>query len=80
MLPIRCQIVLTSAENGVVKPFAGCDTSFPLDCAGGFGCYVVDDAVDVADFVYDAVGDFFQNVVWDTSPICRHEVGGCYAS
>ena len=30
MLPIRCQIVLTSAENGVVKPFAGCDTSFPL--------------------------------------------------
>lgn len=31
MLPNRCQFVLTSAANGVVKPFVGCDMSFPLD-------------------------------------------------
>ena len=30
MLPNRCQSVLTSAANGVVKPFVGCDMSFPL--------------------------------------------------
>lgn len=26
MLPNRCQFALASAENGVVKPFVGCDT------------------------------------------------------
>ena len=26
MLPNRCQFALTSAANGVVKPFARCDT------------------------------------------------------
>lgn len=26
MLPNRCQFVLTSATNGVVKPFVRCDT------------------------------------------------------
>ena len=31
MLPNRCQNALTSAANGVVKPFVRRDTSFPLD-------------------------------------------------
>lgn len=55
MLPIRCQIVLTSAENGVVKPFAGCDTSFKFDSRRGFVGDVEQDAVDALDFVCDAL-------------------------
>lgn len=31
MLPNRCQSVLASAANGVVKPFVWYDMSFPLD-------------------------------------------------
>ena len=31
--------------------------SFPFDGGGGFGGDVVDDAVDAADFVDDAIGD-----------------------
>ena len=31
MLPNRCQFALTSAANGVVKPFVRRNTSFPLD-------------------------------------------------
>ena len=57
MLPNRCQFVLTSTINGVVKPFARCNTSFPLNCCGGFGGDVIDEAVDVFDFVYDADRD-----------------------
>lgn len=30
MLPKCCHFTLASAANGVVKPFAGCDMSFPL--------------------------------------------------
>ena len=30
MLPNRCQFAPISATNGVVKPFVGCDMSFPL--------------------------------------------------
>ena len=37
----------------------------PLDRCGWFGRYVVDDAVHVGHFVYDAVGDFLQYIVWD---------------
>lgn len=31
MLPNCCHFALASTKNGVVKPFVGCDMSFPLD-------------------------------------------------
>ena len=54
MLPNRCQFVLTSATNGVVKPFMRCDTSFPLNRRGGFTGDIVNYAVNVGNLVDDA--------------------------
>ena len=55
MLPNRCHSALTSATNGVVKPFVRCDISFPLDGGGGLGGNIVHDAVHVFYFVDDTV-------------------------
>ena len=48
----------------------------PLDCSGGFGGYIVDDAVDMAALVGDAVGDFGEDIVGDSRPIGGHKVVG----
>ena len=51
---------------------------FPLDCCGGFGGYVVDDAVYALDLVYNAHGDLIEHVVGYARPICGHKVGRCH--
>ena len=53
---------------------------FPLDCAGGFGGDVVDNAVDVGTFVCYAVADLCKNVVRYSCPIGCHKVVCGYCS
>src|SRR5215471_5539532 len=50
-------------------------SSLPLDRAGGFGSYVVDDAVDAADFVDDAGGDAAQEFIGERGIVGGHAVG-----
>ncbi len=47
---------------------------FPLDCGGGFGGDVVDDAVDAFDLVDDAVRGARQEVGGETGPVGGHAV------
>ena len=47
---------------------------FPLNRRGRFARNVVHDAVDVVYFVYDAAGDFIQDVVGDSGPVGSHEI------
>ena len=49
---------------------------FPLNRRWWFTGDIVDNAVDVVDFVDDAAGDFIKDVVRDTCPVGSHEVGG----
>ena len=48
---------------------------FPFNRCGWFTGNIVDDAVDVVYFVYDAARDFIEDVVRNAGPISRHEVG-----
>ena len=52
--------------------------SFPLDCCGGFGGYVVDDAVYALDLVDDAHRDLIEHVVGNACPVGSHEVRRWY--
>ena len=47
---------------------------FPFNGCRRFTGNIVDDAVDVVDFVYDAARDFIEDVVRNAGPISRHEV------
>ena len=47
----------------------------PFNSAGGFGAYVVDDAVDTFNLVNDAVGESAQEIVGEVSPVGGHPIG-----
>lgn len=49
---------------------------FPLDGSRRLGGDVVDDTVDVIDFVDDAVRDTLQHIPWDACPVGCHTVNG----
>lgn len=66
-----------SPKSLVNTGFFGFFNLFPLDCCGGFGGYVVDDAVYALDLVYDTHGDFIEHVIGNACPVGSHEVGRC---
>src|SRR5882672_142268 len=47
---------------------------FPFNCAGGFRAYVIDHAVDSADFTDNSAADRFQNLERDARPIGGHPI------
>src|SRR5262249_45866711 len=47
---------------------------FPFNRAGGFRAYVINNAVDPADFADNSAADHFQNLERDTRPIGGHPV------
>ena len=53
---------------------------FPLDGGGGFGAYVVDDAVYALDLVHYAHGHLVQHVVGYPRPVGGHEVARRHAA
>ena len=75
MLPKRCHFGISSLTNGSVKPFVWASALLPLNSRRRLTCYIVNNAVNVSDLVYDADGNLFENVVWDTREIGGHKVG-----
>jgi len=53
---------------------------FPLNRGRRLARNIIHDAVDVADFVDDAAGDFVEDVVGDLGIVGGHEVGGRHAA
>src|SRR5512142_1132501 len=56
----------------------GITRSFPLDRCRGFAADVIDDAVDAAYFIDDAVGDLAEQGVGQLGPVGGHEVLGLH--
>ena len=54
--------------------------SLPFDCCRRFARDVVDDAVDVGYFVYDASADRLQHFPRDASKVTRHAVDTRYGT
>ena len=69
--------------NGVKSTFSVIDfvaTLFPLDGRWWLARNVVHYAVDVLHFIYDASGNFVQNIVRDASPVGRHAIDRCHGA
>ena len=76
MLPFCCHRGLSNGEKSLFTGFFKGVKSFPLYSRGGFGGYVVDNAVYALNLVYYAAGGGIENIIRYSRPVGGHKVAG----
>lgn len=61
-------------QTRIITRFSEFFNLFPLNGGRGFLGDIINNAVDMAYFIGDAVGYFDQSGVWNFCPICCHKV------